>query len=107
MEGKVHRVILGQKVLLFRVNMNVKKDAIEKHEEVLLKDGFCWFGKIGRIPMREKIEEVLKEKYPHILLYTKKKLFLCDIDDSSFIRPKGCISLCLMQCISTTYFGYP
>lgn len=75
MEGKVQSVAVGQKVLLFRVNMNVKKDAIEKHQEVLAKDGFCWFGKIGRIPMREKIEEVLKEKHPHMLLYTKQKLF--------------------------------
>lgn len=88
MEEKVQRVILGQKVLLFRINMNVNKDAVEKHKEVLMKEGFCWFGKIGRIPMLEKIEEVLKEKHPHMLLYTKQKLFLYDIDDSSFTRPK-------------------
>lgn len=78
----------GENVLLFRVNPHVKKDSIECHKRTLFKYNYCWFGKIGRVPKFSKIEELLKQDNPHMLIYNKKQLYLCDIDEICYEKPE-------------------
>lgn len=77
----------GQAVLLFRVNLNVKKDSIICHKKTLEQYGYCWFGKIGQCPLKSKIDIIIKQDSPKIILYTKKELILCDIDSVLYERP--------------------
>lgn len=80
-------VAKGQQVIMFRINLNVRKDSIECHLKTLEEHGFCWFGKIGRVPQEKKLKELFNQKSPHMLLYTKKELYCCDIDNYAYERP--------------------
>lgn len=76
----------GQKVLIIRYGK--KKDCIEKHQEVLDKIGYCWFGKIGFIPSSKVIAAIQEERNPAIVLYSQGNAYLCRVSDVAYEKPE-------------------
>lgn len=77
----------GKKFLVVRYGNNIISDCIEKHKEVLVKEGYCWFGKIGTIPSEKSIKQVLNSEENYVVLYTKGKVFLCTFVDYTANKP--------------------
>ena len=75
---------IGQKLLVLRYNTKVEPECIKLHQNVIQQTGYCWFGKIGKIPSAWMLEAVFAEKAPAILLYNRSGTFLSTLEDFSY-----------------------
>ena len=76
----------GQKVLVIRYGK--KKDCIEKHSEVINQIGYCWFGKIGVVPSKRIISQIMDEANPSIILYSQGHSYIASVKDIVFETPQ-------------------
>lgn len=74
----------GQKLLVLRYNTKAEPNCIALHEKVIQQLGFCWFGKIGKIPSAWMLEAVFSEKTPAIILYNRSGSYLAELKDFSY-----------------------
>lgn len=74
---RLSKLTKKEKILILRYANNIIPDCIQSHIDVLQKDGYCWFGKIGKIPSKKVIDEILEEKEGTIVLYARNKCYLC------------------------------
>ena len=77
----------SQKAMIVRYSVELMPDCIEKHKEMIEKNGYCWFGKLGVAPKPNMAEAVLDAKTPFIILYNKVGTFLCEINDIKYEKP--------------------
>lgn len=75
----------GQKVFIIRYGK--KSDCIEKHNEVIVDKGYCWFGKIGVVPSKKAVDAIFIEKFPKIILYSQGKGYIADVDEIVYEKP--------------------
>lgn len=78
----------GQHFLIIKYSLDIEPECIEKHKEVIDKEGYCWFAKVGRCPSPYILNDVLSEETPKILLYAKGKVHLCDFETYTKDKPK-------------------
>lgn len=74
-------------ILLLRYSNYHGIDTIDEHKKVIDKNGYCWFGKIGKIPSQKYISTFQKEEDNIAYLYTYGILHECRISEISFERP--------------------
>lgn len=83
-------MIEGNKVLILKYGTSNMYDCIERHKEVIDKNGYCWFGKIGKMPGESKVKEILEQEVSQIVLYSQGKAYICDIDSYKISKPNAC-----------------
>ena len=82
---------IGQQFLLLRYSNNIVSDTIEKHQAVINRLGYCWFGKISTVPSVKIQKAVLDEEEPKIILYTKGVAHECSLLAITDKKPtEGC-----------------
>ena len=74
-------------ILLLRYSNYHGIDTIAEHQKVIDQKGYCWFGKIGKIPSQKYISLYQKEEGNIAYLYTYGILHECRITEISFERP--------------------
>ena len=77
-------LVKGQKLLVFRYSVNVEPDCISLHQGVIEQFGYCWFGKIGKIPSAWMLEAVFSEKKPSIILFNRFGAYISEVIDFSY-----------------------
>lgn len=82
----------GQSLILVRYGSDTEKYYINEHIKTLNKNGYCWFGKIGKTPNANILEMITAEEHPYIIMFASGKSFLCEINGYSMQKPE---------------FGYP
>lgn len=80
---------INEKILLLRYSDFHGVDTISAHQEVVNKDGMCWWAKIGKQPSEKYISEIREQKNPHCLLYTPGVLHLCQLGEIIEHRPES------------------
>lgn len=80
-------MIEGNKVLILKYGTNNMYDCIEKHKELIEKNGYCWFGKIGKMPGETKVKEIMDQEISQIVLYSQGKAYLCDVEGYQIDKP--------------------
>lgn len=65
-----------------------KLDCIGEHIDVIKKNNYVWFGKIGVKPAKNKVEAMLEDGKGFILLKKPKGVYLCEFDAFSYDRPE-------------------
>lgn len=78
----------GQSILYLRYSPSIKTDIIEQHKELIKKNGFVWYGKTGTVTSCKIIDEIFTALNPIIMLYSKPRTYICDIDDFCLNKPK-------------------
>lgn len=63
-------------------------DCIARHREVLEREGYCWFGKIGVAPSISALQLKLNQNKRLLVLYCQGKAYLCDLLEYSLKKPK-------------------
>lgn len=79
---------VGQRFLVVRFGTNIIANCIEEHQEVIRKKGYCWFGKIGVVPSKKTLEELLSHDNPMIMLYTRNHAYECSLAEVIIEKPK-------------------
>ena len=79
---------VGQRFLVIRFGTNIIANCIEEHQEVISKKGYCWFGKIGVVPSKKALDDVLSQEKPVIMLYTRNHAYECVLTEASTEKPK-------------------
>lgn len=77
----------GNKILILKYGTSNMYDCIDRHKAVIKKNGYCWFGKIGKMPGESKVKEVLVQECPQIVLYSQGKAYLCDVESYQIDKP--------------------
>lgn len=77
----------GQKCFIIRYGKQIVPDCIRRHREKIDEIGYCWFGKLGSAPVKNKIEAVLESENPTIILYARNDSFICRIEDVAYEKP--------------------
>lgn len=83
----------GQHFLVLKYNTTIEPQCIELHQEIIKKDGFCWFGKVGKYPSKIILEKVLSEDNPILILFAKNKAHICSLEGVSFSKEKDSVPL--------------
>ncbi|MHC9388265.1 hypothetical protein ACYZFP_04920 [Clostridioides difficile] len=52
-------------------------NCVLEHKNVIDKEGYVWFGKIGSKPRREILNNLLREKNNYVLLKSKQECYIC------------------------------
>ena len=84
---KIEELQPGQKLLIIRYGVDIEKDCISLHQQIITSKGYCWFGKIGIAPLSGRYTPVLQERNPAIVLYNKQGTYLCSFLDICFSKP--------------------
>ncbi len=79
---------VGQRFLVVRFGTNIVANCIEKHQEVIRSKGYCWFGKIGVVPSKKTLDEVMALDNPMIMLYTRNHAYECALLEVTTEKPK-------------------
>lgn len=77
----------GQSFLVLRYSLSLKKDIIELHKELIEKNGYVWYGKLGSVTSPKIIAETFVAKKPALLLYTRGNAYLCGIEQITEKKP--------------------
>lgn len=78
----------GKKIILVRYSDFLYKNCMNDHLSVLEKNGYCWFGKVGKQKPSEKFAGlVMSEERPLIILHSKNDAYICDLAEVSYERP--------------------
>ena len=77
-------LVKGQKLLVLRYNIKAEPKCIELHQKVIDQKGYCWFGKIGKIPSPWMLEAVFADGNPSIILFNRSGAFLAGVSDFSY-----------------------
>lgn len=73
-----------QSVVILKFKNNIVENCIVEHQKIIEKNGFCWYGKIGKT-VSEKIKNIiLKSEHCSILLYSKGELYIGHVEDISY-----------------------
>lgn len=78
---------INEKILLLRYSDFHGVDTVAAHQEVVQKNGRCWWAKIGKQPSEKYVSEIRKQKEPYCLLYTPGVLHICRLGDILDHRP--------------------
>jgi len=78
----------GQHFLVLKYNTTIEPKCIELHQEVIERNGFCWFGKVGKYPSKLILEKVLGEENPAMILFAKNRAHICGLEGVSFSKEK-------------------
>jgi len=78
------KLVKGQKLLVLRYNITVEPNCIDLHKKVIEQLGYCWFGKIGKIPSAWMLESVFSEESPSIVLFNRVGSFISRLVDFSY-----------------------
>ncbi|MDD5792673.1 MAG: hypothetical protein PUD22_08830 [Erysipelotrichaceae bacterium] len=77
-----------EKMLLVRYSDFLFSNCIEEHKKIIEKNGYCWFGKVGKQkPSKKFCDIVLKNERPMIFLHSAKKCYICDVENIVFEKP--------------------
>lgn len=77
----------GTKVYVVRYNTKYYEKCIEDHQAVCDKYKYCWFAKCGKKVSENTLIQILQDK-AYVLLYSRDKSFLADIESYSFEIPE-------------------
>ena len=77
----------GQKFLVIRFGTNIVEDCVEKHQDIIEQNGYCWFGKIGVVPSQKVLQSVFEEEKPTLILYTRNKAYICELLETTDKKP--------------------
>lgn len=95
----------GQYFLVLKYSLEYEPQCIALHQEIIEKNGYCWFGKVGKSPSASIIERVMSEKKAALVLYRKGQIHLCTIDDVSYsLQTKAVPEYYLKQRISPSVY---
>ena len=86
---RIEKLHQGQRLLVIRYGVNIERNCIELHDQIIRSKGYCWFGKIGIAPSKASYLPVLEEDSPSIVLYNRRGVYLCDFAEISFDCPKN------------------
>lgn len=78
----------GQTLLVLRYSLLPKNNIIELHRELLEKNGFVWYGKLGAITSPMIVSELFTEKKPALMLYAKGNAYLCSLEQITNTKPR-------------------
>lgn len=77
------------KILVVRYGTNIINNCIELHQNVIQDTGFCWFGKIGRVPSKKIIDTIMGEEEKTIILYSRAGgIYMCSIEEITATPPQ-------------------
>ncbi len=79
----------GQCLLVLRYSLSYKKNIIDLHKELIEKQGFVWYGKLGNETSQKIIAEIFAAKNPALLLFKKDKAFLCGVEEITGNKPQS------------------
>jgi hypothetical protein len=79
-------IIGNNKILIIRYGENIIPNCIQRHKEVVDNEGFCWFGKIGKVPSGKILNETINTTNK-IILYSKNDCFICNCMEYSIEQP--------------------
>lgn len=71
----------GTRYLILKYGENEVKDTPQKHMDVIEKDGFCWFGKMGRA-LSQKAKGIVTDSRG-VFLYVRGRVFYGDVEEIS------------------------
>ena len=77
----------GDMILLLRYSDFHGVDTINEHAAVAIRDGFCWWAKLGKTPSPQYIEKFMACETHNALLYTAGALHRCSVLEISSERP--------------------
>lgn len=86
---KISELEHGQSLLVLRFSLSIKKDIIELHQQMLDKNGYVWYGKLGTVTSPKIVAETFVAKKPALLLYSKGKAYLCGVSEITGNKPQG------------------
>ena len=79
----------NEELILIRYSDMYGKDTIKEHKKIMEKQGYCWFGKIGKKSSKGHINELLKMSQPKILLVSKQAAYVAEISDIGYDIPES------------------
>lgn len=79
---------VGQRFLVIRYGVNIVGNCIDEHKKILDEKGYCWFGKIGVVPSKKVIDEVMNSEQPTIILYSRDHAYECGLESVMHDKPK-------------------
>lgn len=68
---KLNCIEKGQALLVLRFSFSYRNDIIEQHKNLIEKNGYVWYGKLGAVISNKIINEIMIAKKTAILLYSK------------------------------------
>lgn len=85
---KLNCIEKGQALLVLRFSFSYRNDIIEQHKNLIEKNGYVWYGKLGAVISNKIINEIMIAKKTAILLYSKWHAYLCGIEEVSANKPQ-------------------
>lgn len=85
---KITELEKGQALLVLRFSLSYRKNMIEEHQELIKRNGYVWYGKLGGVTSPKIISETFVAKRPALMLYSKGKAYLCDVKEISGNKPR-------------------
>lgn len=78
-------MVKDNQYVILKASTSVLRDIIKFHQAEIQKNGYCWFGKIGRTLSKNIQDVILNSKT--MLIFCDKKLYLCRVDEISSRTP--------------------
>lgn len=79
----------GQRLLILRYGKQIVENCIKLHQDIIDEIGYCWFGKLGTIPSKKSIEEMLDEEKPMMVLYARGAAYICSVEVVTYDKPEN------------------
>lgn len=77
----------GKDILCIRFVNVGGYDCILEHKNLLIKNGFVWFGKIGNKPTDKALKKMIAENTNYILLKEPVKAYICTFETYQHDQP--------------------
>lgn len=78
------KIKANENLIVVRYSNKYESDCIQKHQEVINKEGFVWFGKCGNVIRKVNAENILSQDNPKIILYSRAGTYICELKDISY-----------------------
>lgn len=77
-------------LILMRYSNKIESDCVNKHIDILNKNGKVWFAKCGNKLTNKNIDMFMNNNQHRIILYSRDGIFLANVTEIRFDKPKDC-----------------
>ena len=78
------KIKANENLIVVRYSNKYENECILKHQEVIKREGFVWFGKCGNVIRKVNAENILSQENPKVILYSKSGSYICELKDISY-----------------------
>ena len=78
---------VNKKILILRYGANIISDCMKLHHNVIEREGYCWFGKLGRAPSDKVIHEIMMDGEGCVVLYAREGTYVAKVTEITDKKP--------------------